>query len=86
MDTMPRSALQAALVGIFEDSLGVAAEFVIEDALAELDTHPEWQAHRALMQAQFLIILGRHLPPEVPYAQLRTVVAELIKRHSFDKK
>ena len=83
---MSRSALYNALIGIFQDSIGVAAEFVIEDALLELDSHPEWNPHPTLQQSQFLIILGKHLPAEVPYARLRPLVVEAMKRYSIEKK
>ncbi len=83
---MSRAALNTALIGIFQDSLGVAAEFIIEDAMFELDSHPEWNAHPTLKQSQFLIILAKHLPPEVPYARLRPLVAEAMKRYPIEKK
>jgi hypothetical protein len=83
---MSRAALVNALIRILQDSVGVAAEFVVEDALIELDTHPEWNPHPTLQQSQFLIILGKHLPPEVPYARLRPLVVEAMKRHSIEKK
>jgi hypothetical protein len=79
---MSRPALFNALIEIFQDSLGVAAEFIVEDALIELDSHPEWKPHPALQQSQLLIILGKHLPPEVPYSRLRPLVVEAMKRYS----
>jgi hypothetical protein len=82
---MSRLKLQAELIGIFQDSLGIAAEFVIEDALAELDLHLEWTAHPKLRDAQLLITLGRHLPPEAQLARLRPAVVDAINRHSTNK-
>jgi hypothetical protein len=83
---MSRASLNTALVGIFQNSLGVAAEFIVEDALLELDSHPEWRSHPTLQQSQFLIILEKHLPPEVPFARLRPLVIEAIQRYSIEKK
>jgi hypothetical protein len=82
---MSRANLQAELIEIFQDSLGIAAEFVVEDALAELDSHIEWAAHPQLKEAQFLNILGRHLPLEVPFARLRPAVVDAVKRDSTNK-
>ncbi|TAG06144.1 MAG: hypothetical protein EAZ43_01265 [Betaproteobacteria bacterium] len=82
---MSRAKLEKELTEILRDHLGVAAEFVVEDALAELDSHTEWAAFPKLRDGQFLNILGRHLPPEVPYARLRQQVIESVERHSTKK-
>ncbi len=78
---MSRQTLSLKLTTIYKEYLGVAAEFVIEDAFALIDAHPEWRAHPQLLRGQFLIALERVTPPEVPYSQLRTAIAKLVSEN-----
>lgn len=64
---------------MFTDSLGVAAEFVVDDAFVLIDRHPEWRAHPQLLRAQFLLALEKVVPPELPLAKLRLGIAEKLK-------
>jgi hypothetical protein len=82
---MSRQKLQASIVDLLSEHLGVAAEFVVEDAFAELDSHVEWVNHPQLMQSQFLIILERHLPREVPFARMRAAITQNMQRFSIAK-
>jgi hypothetical protein len=75
---MDRRALSAKLTTIYTEYLGVAAEFVIEDAFAVIDAHPEWRSHPQLLRGQFLIALERVTPREVPYGQLRLAIGSLV--------
>jgi hypothetical protein len=75
---MNRQALTSKLVAVYTEYLGVAAEFVIEDAFALIDARPEWREHPQLLRAQFLVALERVTPREVPYGQLRTAIAALV--------
>jgi hypothetical protein len=76
---MNRAALRQYLIGLYVDSLGVAAEFVVDDAFAVLDRHPEWLQHPQLMRAQFLVQLEQLTPPEVPFGTLRQQIVDKIK-------
>jgi methyl-accepting chemotaxis protein len=49
---MDRRALSSKLTTIYTEYLGVAAEFVIEDAFALIDAHPEWRSHPQLLRGQ----------------------------------
>jgi hypothetical protein len=75
---MDRRTLTSKLTTIYTEYLGVAAEFVIEDAFALIDAHPEWREHPQLLRGQFLIALERVTPREVPYGQLRSAIALLV--------
>jgi hypothetical protein len=41
---MNRAAFRAYLIERYVESLGIAAEFVVDDAFAIIDGHPEWRA------------------------------------------
>jgi methyl-accepting chemotaxis protein len=76
---MNRAAFRAYLIERYVESLGIAAEFVVDDAFAIIDGHPEWRAHPQLMRAQFLIALEKVTPPEVPLGKLWTgIMASVI--------
>ncbi len=72
---MTRQSFRQYLIGLFTDSIGVAAEFVVDDAFDLIDQHPEWRAHPQLLRAQFLLILEKVAPPELPLAKLRSEIA-----------
>jgi hypothetical protein len=76
---MKRSDFRHFLIEQFTDSLGVAAEFVVDDAFAIVDSHPEWFTHPELLRAQFLIALEKSTPSEVPFGQLRLAIVEKLK-------
>jgi hypothetical protein len=76
---MNRQAFRKYLIDCYVDSLGIAAEFVVDDAFAVLDQHPEWRTHPQLMRAQFLIALEKLTPSDVPFAKLRTDIVNKLK-------
>jgi hypothetical protein len=76
---MNRAQFRSYLVDLFTDSLGVAAEFVVDDAFVLIDQHPEWRAHPQLMRAQLLLALEKVVPSEVPLARLRSSIVEKLK-------
>jgi hypothetical protein len=82
---MNRAALKQHLINLYIDSLGVAAEFVVEDAFIVLDHHPEWLEHPQLMRAQFLVHLERLTPPEVPFGALRQQIVDKIKETDLSR-
>jgi hypothetical protein len=76
---MNRAEFRQFVIDIYVDTLGIAAEFVVDDAFAVLDQHPEWRAHPQLMRAQLLIALEKQTPPEVPLAAMRSSIVENLK-------
>jgi hypothetical protein len=76
---MNRAAARQFLIDLYVDSLGVAAEFVVDDVFAVLDAHPEWRSHPQLMRAQFLVHLEQLTPREVPLAALKRQIVDKIK-------
>lgn len=76
---MTRLQFRKYLIEQFTDSLGVAAEFVVDDAFALIDSHPEWRQHPQLLRAQFLLALEKVSPPEAPLAQLRAAIVDTLK-------
>jgi hypothetical protein len=76
---MTRPDFRKYLIEQFTDSLGVAAEFVVDDAFALIDSHPEWLQHPQLLRAQFLLALEKVAPPELPLAPLRAAIVEKLK-------
>ncbi|MGL4232592.1 MAG: hypothetical protein ACRDAM_18475 [Casimicrobium sp.] len=80
---MNRQALIQQLTAMYREYLGVAAEFVIEDAFAVIDAHPEWRPHPQLLRGQFLIALERMTPPEVPFSSLRMTITKLVNESSL---
>jgi hypothetical protein len=75
---MNRQTLATKLTAMYVEYLGVAAEFVIEDAFALIDARAEWREHPQLLRAQFLVALERSTPAEVPYGRLRESIADLV--------
>jgi hypothetical protein len=61
------------------DSLGVASEFVVDDAFALVDAHPEWSAHPQLLRAQFLLALEKEMPTGIAFAKPRAEIVEKLK-------
>jgi hypothetical protein len=83
---MSRQTLHAAIVNLLREHIGIAAEFVVDDAFADLDGHKDWVAHPLLMQSQFLIILERHAPKEVPFGRLRAEIISAIEKHGISNR
>jgi hypothetical protein len=76
---MKRDVFRKYLIDLFTNSLGVAAEFVVDDAFELIDRHPEWRPHPQLLRAQFLIALEKVAPPEAAFSKLRVEIAEKLK-------
>ncbi len=76
---MNKTDFRSFLIQLYADSLGVAAEFVVDDAFAIVSERPEWRGNAQLLRAQFLLALERVTPPEVPLARLRSEIVAKLK-------
>jgi hypothetical protein len=73
---MVNEALRAAAVAALAEYMGVAAEFVVDDAFEDVAKNAAFNKDRKLQEMYFFVCLGKLLPPEVPYATLKTAISK----------
>ncbi len=73
MDYLHPKLREAAIEAVAE-YMGVAAEFVVEDAFAEVQTNTAFAGKPEYQQMYFFVCLGKQLPPEVPYARVKEAI------------
>jgi hypothetical protein len=56
--------------------MGVAAEFVIEDVMAVVEANKSMHFNLSTRYMFFFSTLQEHLPPDVPFAQLKSTIAK----------
>jgi hypothetical protein len=81
---MRREELRRFLIALYRDHIGVAAEFIVDDAFCALDETPGWRGHEQIQRAQFLAALERLTPAEVPFASMRTEINRQIAQTNFN--
>jgi hypothetical protein len=54
--------------------MGIAAEFVVDDAIVEVAKNPAFAADPELQKMYFFVCLGKLLPPEVPYQKVKEAI------------
>ncbi len=64
---------QAAITAVAE-YMGIAAEFVVDDALADVQLNTAFSGKPEYQQMYFFACLGKHLPPDVPYAKVKEAI------------
>jgi hypothetical protein len=64
---------QSAITAVAE-YMGIAAEFVVDDALADVELNTAFADKPEYQQMYFFVCLGKHLPPEVPYAKVKEAI------------
>lgn len=64
---------QAAIAAVAE-YMGIAAEFVVDDALADVKLNSAFAGKPEYQQMYFFVCLGKQLPPEVPYAKVKEAI------------
>jgi hypothetical protein len=64
---------QAAITAVAE-YMGVAAEFAVDDAFAEVKKNTAFAGKPEYEQMYFFVCLGKQLPPEVPYARVKEAI------------
>jgi hypothetical protein len=64
---------QAAITAVAE-YMGIAAEFVVDDAFAEVEKNTAFAGKAEYQQMFFFVCLGKQLPPDVPYAKVKEAI------------
>jgi hypothetical protein len=71
---MAHEELRAAAVKAVAEYMGIAAEFVVDDAFVEVAKNTAFAGNPDLEKMYFFVCLGKILPPEVPYQRVKEVV------------
>ncbi|MBS7806232.1 hypothetical protein [Variovorax sp. PCZ-1] len=66
--------LRPAAISAVAEYMGVAAEFVVDDAFADVKLNTAFAGKPEYQQMYFFVCLGKHLPPEVPYAKVKEAI------------
>ncbi len=66
--------LRQAAIEAVADYMGVAAEFVVDDAFAEVEKNTAFAGKAEYQQMYFFVCMGKLLPPEVPYAKVKEAI------------
>jgi hypothetical protein len=66
--------LRQAAIDAVAEHMGVAAEFVVDDALADVEKNTAFAGKVEYQQMYFFVCLGKQLPPGVPYAKIKEVI------------
>lgn len=66
--------LRQAAIDAVAEYMGIAAEFVVDDALADVKTNTAFEGKPEYQQMFFFVCLGKLLPPEVPYAKVKEAI------------
>jgi hypothetical protein len=73
---MAHEALRAAAVAALTEYMGIAAEFVVDDAFDDVAKNAAFNKDPKLQAMYFFVCLGKLLPPEVPYANLKMAITK----------
>jgi hypothetical protein len=68
---MAHEKLRAAAIEAIAEYMGIAAEFVVDDALQEVMASTAFAGKEDMQQMYFFVCMGKLLPPEVPYATVK---------------
>lgn len=66
--------IRKAAIAAVAEYMGVAAEFVVDDALAEVQLNTAFADKPEFQHMYFFVCLGKQLPPEVPYAKVKEAI------------
>jgi hypothetical protein len=69
--------LRQAAIDAVAEYMGVAAEFVVDDAFADVEKNVAFAGKEEYQQMYFFVCLGKHLPPEVPYAKVKEAIVKV---------
>ncbi len=75
---MVHEQLRAAATKAVAEYMGIAAEFVVNDALVEMDKNTAFTSDPDLQKMYFFVCLGKLLPPEVPYQRVKDAIFKSI--------
>ncbi len=71
---MTNEKLRSAAIDAVAHYMGIAAEFVVDDAFEEASKSPAFASKPQLQEMVFLICLGKLLPPEVPFVKVKAAI------------
>jgi hypothetical protein len=70
--------LRPVAINAVAQYMGVAAEFVVDDALAELAKAEAFSGKEEYQHMYFFVCLGKQLPPEVPYVKIKETILKAL--------
>jgi hypothetical protein len=73
---MAHEALRAAAITALSEYMGIAAEFVVDDAFDDVAKNPAFAKDPKLQEMYFFVCLGKHISPSVPYATLKSAIVK----------
>ena len=65
-------------ISVISDYMGVAAEFVVDDAIAATLADKSFSARPDLQHILFFSCLGKQLPPDAPYLAMKAKIAKAL--------
>ena len=65
-------------IDIISDYMGVAAEFVVDDAIAATMADKSFSARPELHHILFFSCLAKQLPPDAPYSVIKANIAKTV--------
>jgi hypothetical protein len=71
-----KDKLREAAISVLTEYMGIAAEFVVDDAWDEVEK-TEGASTSDSAAPFFFAALGRQLPPEVPYLKVKESIAKV---------
>jgi hypothetical protein len=66
--------LRDAAISAVTEYMGVAAEFVVDDAFAEVSKNTAFANQPEYQQMYFFVCLGKQLPAGVPYSKIKEAI------------
>lgn len=71
---MVNEKLRSAAIAALAEYMGIAAEFVVDDAFVEVEKNAALNKDARLRDMYFFVCLGKQIPPSVPYAVLKQAI------------
>ncbi len=71
---MPNEKLRTAAIAAVAEYVGIAAEFIVDDAFEDVQKSPAFAGKPGLEDMYFFVCLGKQLPPVVPYAKVKAAI------------
>jgi hypothetical protein len=70
--------LRETAIQAVAEYMGVAAEFVVDDALVDVKANTAFAGKPEYQQMYFFVALGKQLPPNVPYAKVKEAITKAL--------
>jgi hypothetical protein len=79
---MLNSQLKAVSIAVLLEYVGIAAEFIVSDALKEVANMPTIAGKQILEEVVFFHALATQLPPELPFDQIRAEITKKLSKYN----